>query len=108
MLCVDGMVIIVMDIVFPCPRYLDRRTDRLRQQSGLDDVVGLRLAPECAAEERYVDLYAVDRNPKCLCDFVARYLRELSARPRFASTVGDTGRRGLRLPSRRRNGRCIR
>ena len=90
----DRVVVVVVDLVLAGPRHFDRSADGPREQRGLHDIVGLRLAAEAPAEKCHVHLDPVDRDPERLGDLVARPLRVLGACPRFAASIGDAGRRG--------------
>src|SRR4029077_7170098 len=60
----DRMVVVVVNLILAGPRHFDRSADGPREQRGLHDIVGLRLAAEAAAEERHVHLDPVDRYPE--------------------------------------------
>src|SRR2546426_11918358 len=73
----DRVVVVVVDLILAGPRHFDRSADGPREQRGLHDIIGLRLAAEAAAEECHVHLHPVDRDPERLGDLVARPLRVL-------------------------------
>src|SRR5687768_703509 len=75
------MVVIELQIVLTAPHDLHGLADLPRQQGRFRNVVRLRLAPEAAAEQRYVADDVLFRNPERLGHRVLHRLRVLRVRP---------------------------
>ena len=104
----DGVVVAVLHVILARPGQFHRRAFHgPRDERRLDDVVGLGLAPESAAEQRDVHRHAVDRKPKALRDAIARGLGRLRRRPHLAAVADDARRGGGRLHRRLRHVRDV-
>ena len=81
----DRMVEAVVDVVLARPDHLDRGAAHfLRDERRLDREIGLRLAPEAAAEQRHIDRDLLGREAERLRHQIVRGLRALHARPDLA------------------------
>ncbi len=92
-----GVVEAVLDLVFPRPGHLDRLPDLLREQRGLEDEVGLRLAAEAAAQERHVHRDLLHREAQGRGHLFPGPHRILRAGPDLAAPVPHRSQRGRRL-----------
>ncbi len=97
----DRVVIIVPEVVLARPLHADRHAGhRLGDDRRLDREIGLRFAPEAAAEERGVDRHVLGFQLQHLGSVVARGLRALHAGPHLALATLEQSRRRRRLHRR--------
>ena len=89
-----GVVVPVADLVLARPRDLDRAAHLPRQERRLDDVVGLRLAAEPAAQERDVNSDVLLRNAQGLGHPRDAGHGVLGAGPDLAAVALDRGQGG--------------
>ena len=97
-----GVIEVVLDVIFPGPHHLHRRTHFLRQQRRLDDIVGLGLPSEPAAQQRHVRRHVLHWNAQHLGHRLARGTGILGAGPGVAAAILEDGKCGRRFH------RCVR
>ena len=76
-----SVIIVKLDIVFPCPNHLHRPAHFFGQNRGLRHVIGLRLAPESPTEKRDVANHIFFRDPELFRNDVLHSLRILRRSP---------------------------
>ena len=96
-----------LDVVLARPHHLHGRARLLAQPRRFGNEIGLRLAPESAAEERRVHRHVLLGDLEHCADGVARALRVLRAGPRLAAVALHDGQRRRRLHGRLRQMRRV-
>ncbi|MCY1535616.1 hypothetical protein D9M68_710280 [compost metagenome] len=87
----DGVQVVVLDVVFPCPYQFDRCPLRhgLRDDGGFVHEVGFGLATETAAQQQHIDFDVLRLEPQPRRHCIARRNRILDRGPHLGLATLD-------------------